>query len=326
MFRLTFPQRDMAGAGGLRPDGGGDRQRQERARLEGHRGRNPDDPETRTRPGRWNTTCRSWTGSRWRGCSTSTARRCCSSRRRARPATRIAPSASAGRSLSGWRARSSRCARASGWPATSPSTLRFRMCCSPAGDPLIMKTKTLREYIEPLIEQKDQNHLRTIRIGSKAIAYWPHRFIYDNDADDLLALFKEVVDAGLQLALMAHFTHPVELRTEVSLEAVRRIRATGAQIRTQDAAAEAHQQRLAAARRYVGGAGAGRLRALLPVRGARHRREALLRAAAGRVPGDLPSGLQPGQRRGPDRARPRACRRRRARCRCWASRSTPARR
>ncbi len=101
------------------------------------------------------------------------------------------------------------------------------------GDPLIMKTKTLREYIEPLIEQKDQNHLRTIRIGSKAIAYWPHRFIYDNDADDLLALFKEVVDAGLQLALMAHFNHPVELRTEVSLEAVRRIRATGAQIRTQ---------------------------------------------------------------------------------------------
>ena len=101
------------------------------------------------------------------------------------------------------------------------------------GDPLIMKTKTLREYIEPLIEQKDQNHLRTVRIGSKAIAYWPHRFIYDNDADDLLALFKEVVDAGLQLALMAHFNHPVELRTEVSLEAVRRIRATGAQIRTQ---------------------------------------------------------------------------------------------
>ena len=32
---------------------------------------------------------------------------------------------------------------------------------------------------------------------------------------------------------MAHFNHPAELRTEVSLEAVRRIRATGAQIRTQ---------------------------------------------------------------------------------------------
>ena len=48
-----------------------------------------------------------------------------------------------------------------------------------------------------------------------------------------MELFKEVVDSGLQLALMAHFNHPAELRTEVSLEAVRRIRATGAQIRTQ---------------------------------------------------------------------------------------------
>jgi len=101
------------------------------------------------------------------------------------------------------------------------------------GDPLIMKTKTLREYIEPLLSSSAGHRLRTVRIGSKAIAYWPHRFLYDDDAEDLLALFQEVVDAGLQLALMAHFNHPAELRTEVSLEAVRRIRATGAQIRTQ---------------------------------------------------------------------------------------------
>lgn len=101
------------------------------------------------------------------------------------------------------------------------------------GDPLIMKTKTLRAYIEPLLEADADHQLRTVRIGSKAIAYWPHRFLYDDDADDLLKLFEEVTRAGLQLALMAHFNHPAELRTDVSLEAVRRIRATGAQIRTQ---------------------------------------------------------------------------------------------
>ena len=101
------------------------------------------------------------------------------------------------------------------------------------GDPLIMKTKTLREYIEPLIREGAGHNLRTVRIGSKAIAYWPHRFIYDDDAYDLLDLFQEVTNAGLQLALMAHFNHPAELRTPVALEAVRRIRATGAQIRTQ---------------------------------------------------------------------------------------------
>ena len=101
------------------------------------------------------------------------------------------------------------------------------------GDPLIMKTAALRDYIEPLIAPDAGHQLRTVRIGSKAIAYWPHRFIYDDDAEDLLELFREVVDSGMQLALMAHFNHPAELRTEVALEAVRRIRATGAQIRTQ---------------------------------------------------------------------------------------------
>ena len=101
------------------------------------------------------------------------------------------------------------------------------------GDPLIMKTKTLREYIEPLTKPDAGHNLRTVRIGSKAIAYWPHRFVYDDDAEDLLDLFREVTGAGMQLALMAHFNHPAELRTSVSLEAVRRIRETGAQIRTQ---------------------------------------------------------------------------------------------
>ncbi len=101
------------------------------------------------------------------------------------------------------------------------------------GDPLIMKTKTLREYIEPLTSREAGHNLRTVRIGSKAIAYWPQRFVQDDDAEGLLDLFREVTGAGLQLALMAHFNHPAELRTPVALEAVRRIRETGAQIRTQ---------------------------------------------------------------------------------------------
>ena len=54
------------------------------------------------------------------------------------------------------------------------------------GDPLIMKTRVLRTYIEPLL---DIEHLRNIRIGSKSVAYWPQRFVSDDDADDLLRLF-----------------------------------------------------------------------------------------------------------------------------------------
>lgn len=98
------------------------------------------------------------------------------------------------------------------------------------GDPLIMKTATLRRFIEPLLAV---DQVVSIRIGSKALAYWPKRFVTDNDADDLLRLFEEVCAAGKHLALMAHFTHPVELSTAPVQQAIRRIRDTGANIRLQ---------------------------------------------------------------------------------------------
>jgi KamA family protein len=98
------------------------------------------------------------------------------------------------------------------------------------GDPMIMKTRVLRRYLEPLL---DLEHLITIRIGTKAPAYWPQRFVTDADADDCLRLFEEVVASGRQLALMGHYTHPMELSTGIAEEAVRRIRMTGANVRMQ---------------------------------------------------------------------------------------------
>lgn len=100
------------------------------------------------------------------------------------------------------------------------------------GDPLIMQTKILRTYIEPLLKANLPN-LKTIRIGTKALGYWPYRFTTDHDADDLLRLFEEVETKGIHLALMAHFNHPVELSTNEVKKAIKRIRATGVQIRTQ---------------------------------------------------------------------------------------------
>jgi KamA family protein len=100
------------------------------------------------------------------------------------------------------------------------------------GDPMIMKTKILRQHIEPLLDPALE-HVRTIRIGTKALAYWPQRFLTDDDADEVLRLFDEIVAAGKHLAIMAHYSHPVELHTEKNVEAVRRLRATGAQLRMQ---------------------------------------------------------------------------------------------
>lgn len=100
------------------------------------------------------------------------------------------------------------------------------------GDPLIMKTKHLEAYIRPLLEAKLEN-LRHIRIGSKALAYWPYRFLTDDDADDLLKLFEDVQKAGKHLAFMAHFNHPAELEGYAVEKAIKRILDTGAVIRTQ---------------------------------------------------------------------------------------------
>lgn len=100
------------------------------------------------------------------------------------------------------------------------------------GDPMIMKTSVLRQYVEPLLSSRLE-HIRTIRIGTKAPAYWPQRFVTDTDADDLMRLFEEVVARGRHLALMGHFTHPAELSTETARRAVRRIGGTGAVVRMQ---------------------------------------------------------------------------------------------
>ena len=100
------------------------------------------------------------------------------------------------------------------------------------GDPMIMSLKKLKIYIEPLLAP-EFNHIQTIRIGTKSVAYWPYKYVTDHDADGVIQLFEEVVNAGKHLAIMGHYNHWKELSTEVSHEAIRRIRNTGAQIRTQ---------------------------------------------------------------------------------------------
>jgi KamA family protein len=100
------------------------------------------------------------------------------------------------------------------------------------GDPMIMGAPVLRRYLEPLLEP-GLEHIESVRIGSKALAYWPQRFVSDPDADETLRLFERVIASGRALAFMAHFSHPRELEPPLVAEAVRRIRATGAVIRTQ---------------------------------------------------------------------------------------------
>ncbi|WP_328471510.1 KamA family radical SAM protein [Streptomyces sp. NBC_00448] len=98
------------------------------------------------------------------------------------------------------------------------------------GDSMIPSAAVLRRYVEPLLAL---DQIESIRMGTKALSFWPRKFLTDPDAEDLLRLFEEVVAAGKNLALMAHFSHPRELEPPVVAQAVARLRGTGAVIRTQ---------------------------------------------------------------------------------------------
>tara|TARA_B110000495_G_scaffold189517_1_gene190656 strand:+ start:2133 stop:3491 length:1359 start_codon:yes stop_codon:yes gene_type:complete len=100
------------------------------------------------------------------------------------------------------------------------------------GDPMVMKTAVLRRYIEPLL-RANLPSLHSIRIGTKALAYWPYRFTEGEDADDFLRLIGEVKAAGKHFALMAHSSHSRELEPEVARKAVDRVLNAGAVIRCQ---------------------------------------------------------------------------------------------
>jgi len=100
------------------------------------------------------------------------------------------------------------------------------------GDPMIMKASLFSAYIDKLLDA-DLPNLKTIRIGTKALSYWPYKVLTDKDADETLDTFRRIVSKGKHLAIMAHFNHLVELKTGSVKQAIKKMRETGAQIRTQ---------------------------------------------------------------------------------------------
>ncbi|HLT35794.1 MAG TPA: lysine 2,3-aminomutase, partial [Enhygromyxa sp.] len=73
------------------------------------------------------------------------------------------------------------------------------------GDPMVMKASALRRYLEPLLAPEFARI--NIRIGTKSVAYWPHRYVTDPDADEVLRLFEQITGSGRHLAIMGHYNH-----------------------------------------------------------------------------------------------------------------------
>ena len=76
-------------------------------------------------------------------------------------------------------------------PASQVSDILFT-----GGDPMFMKTRLIKEYFEPFKDPTFLPHIKNLRIGTRALTFWPQRFTTDDDADAIEAGLRGVV-AGL---------------------------------------------------------------------------------------------------------------------------------
>lgn len=100
------------------------------------------------------------------------------------------------------------------------------------GDPMVMRTSIVRKYLKPLLSPEFE-HIQNIRIGTKALSFWPYRFFGNQDAEQLLQLFERMVAGGKHIAIMAHVNHWREMQTPAFRTAVKRLRSAGVEIRCQ---------------------------------------------------------------------------------------------
>lgn len=92
------------------------------------------------------------------------------------------------------------------------------------GDPMVMSTRNLAQYLEPLTDPDFLPHVRNIRIGTRSLTFWPQRFTTDKDADEVIDLLRRVrEEGGRHLAIMAHLSHERELSTDKVKAAIHRI-------------------------------------------------------------------------------------------------------
>ena len=100
------------------------------------------------------------------------------------------------------------------------------------GDAGYMQTKRLTEYLLPLIEDPELSHIRNVRIASRGLTYEPS-IVLDSKYDGTLDLFRKLIDSGIQILWMGHFSTPKELLNVHTLAAIRRLRANGINVKSQ---------------------------------------------------------------------------------------------
>lgn len=100
------------------------------------------------------------------------------------------------------------------------------------GDAGFMPASRFAQYITPIIEDPELSHIRTIRLGSRALTFQPE-MILTKKFEKMLELYDLLYENGIQMAWMAHFSTPRELLNPCTIAAIRRLKAHGVIVRSQ---------------------------------------------------------------------------------------------
>jgi L-lysine 2,3-aminomutase len=100
------------------------------------------------------------------------------------------------------------------------------------GDGGFMPYSRMESYLRPIITDPELSHIRNIRVASRGLTFDP-QMIIKSSYDKTLALYKELIENGIQMIWMGHFSGPKELMNLTTIAAVRRLRAIGMNIKSQ---------------------------------------------------------------------------------------------
>ena len=88
--------------------------------------------------------------------------------------------------------------------------------------------RRLKQYLEPFKDPDHLPHIKNLRIGTRALTFWPQRFTTDPDADSLIELLRDVKEVGgRHIAIMSHLSHYRELSTKKVQDAIHRLKQEG---------------------------------------------------------------------------------------------------
>ncbi len=100
------------------------------------------------------------------------------------------------------------------------------------GDGGYISFNRLSEYVLPLIDDTELIHIKTVRIGSRAVTFHPE-LLLSNKFKNILDLLKKLIDNGIQVVWMAHISTPHDILNPGAIAAIRRLKKYGITIKSQ---------------------------------------------------------------------------------------------